>query len=291
MKNESKGMIFGFLGVSCFGLTLPATRFIIPFFEPIFIGLGRAVIASIAAAIFLIITRPKIPTQKQFFQLIGVAGGIVIGFPVLSAWAMQTVPASHGGVVLGIMPLATAIVGSIVSNEKPSLSFWLFGILGSIIVIVYALLQGFGSFQLGDIFLGGAILSASIGYAIGGKLSMEIGGWQVICWALIISFPFILLPAWIESPKFSIASLPANVLISFIYLALVSQFFGFFLWNKGLALGGIARVSQTMLFQPFITLFASFFLIKENIGFETIVFSLLVFVIVAIGKKMPIYEK
>ena len=291
MKNESKGMIFGFLGVSCFGLTLPATRFIIPFFEPIFIGLGRAVIASIAAAIFLIVTRPKIPTPKQFFQLIGVAGGIVIGFPVLSAWAMQTVPASHGGVVLGIMPLATAIVGAIVSSEKPSLAFWLFGILGSIIVIVYALLQGFGSFQIGDIFLGGAILSAAIGYAVGGKLSKEIGGWQVICWALIISFPFIFLPAWIEAPEISVASLPANVLISFIYLALVSQFFGFFLWNKGLALGGITRVSQTMLFQPFITLFASFFLIKENIGFETIVFSLLVFVIVAIGKKMPIYEK
>ncbi len=291
MKKESKGMILGFLGVSCFGLTLPATRFIIPFFEPLFIGLGRALIASIAAAIFLIVTRPKIPTQKQFFQLIGVAGGIVIGFPVLSAWAMQTVPASHGGVVLGIMPLATAIVGSIVSNEKPSLSFWLFGILGSIIVIVYALLQGFGSFQVGDIFLGAAIFSAAIGYAVGGKLSKEIGGWQVICWALIISFPFILLPALIAAPKVSIASLPANVLISFIYLSLVSQFFGFFLWNKGLALGGIARVSQTMLFQPFITLFASFFLIKENIGFETIVFSLLIFVTVAIGKKMPIYEK
>ena len=122
MKKESKGMILGFLGVSCFGLTLPATRFIIPFFEPLFIGLGRAVIASIAAAIFLIITRPKIPTSKQFFQLIGVASGIVIGFPVLSAWALQTVPASHGGVVLGIMPLATAIVGAIVYNEKPSLS-------------------------------------------------------------------------------------------------------------------------------------------------------------------------
>ncbi len=291
MKNETKGMILGFLGVLCFGLTLPATRFIIPFFDPIFIGLGRAVIASIAAAIFLIITRPKIPTSKQFFQLIGVASGIVIGFPVLSAWALQTVPASHGGVVLGIMPLATAIVGAIVSNEKPSLSFWLFGVLGSIIVIVYALLQGFGSFQVGDIFLGGAILSAAIGYAVGGKLSKEIGGWQVICWALIISFPFILFPVWIEAPEVSITSLPANVIISFLYLALVSQFFGFFLWNKGLALGGIARVSQTMLFQPFITLFASFFLIKENIGFETIVFSILVFVTVAFGKKMPIYEK
>ena len=54
MSNESKGMILGFLGVAAFGLTLPATRFIVPYFDPIFIGLGRAVIASVVAAIILI---------------------------------------------------------------------------------------------------------------------------------------------------------------------------------------------------------------------------------------------
>ena len=291
MSNESKGMILGVLGVICFGLTLPATRIVIPFFEPIFIGLGRAVVASFVAAIFLIVTKSKRPSIHQFYQLIGVAGGIVVGFPILSAWAMQSVPASHGGVVLGIMPLATAIVGALVSNEKPSLYFWLFGALGSVIVICYALLQGFGDFQTGDFFLLGAILSAATGYAIGGKLSKEIGGWQVICWALVISFPFILVPAWMQAPEKSIDSLPANVIISFLYLALVSQFFGFFLWNKGLALGGIARVSQTMLFQPFVTLFASAFLISENISFETILFTLLIVSTVVISKKMPIYEK
>lgn len=292
MNNETKGMILGFLGVTCFGLTLPATRFVIPFFEPIFIGLGRAVIASLVAGIFLVMTKTKRPSLNQFFQLLGVAGGVVVGFPVLSAWAMQTVPASHGGVVLGILPLATAIVGAIVSNEKPSLFFWLFGVLGSITVIIFALLQGFGSFQIGDFFLAGAILSAAIGYALGGKLSKELGGWQVICWALVIALPFISFPAWVEAPQVSIInSLPTNVIISFLYLALVSQFFGFFLWNKGLALGGIARVSQTQLFQPFITLLASAFLIKEDIDFQTIIFSLLVVAIVTIGKKMPIYEK
>ena len=291
MSNESKGMILGVLGVICFGLTLPATRIVIPFFEPIFIGLGRAVVASFVAAIFLIVTKSKKPSIHQFYQLIGVAGGIVVGFPILSAWAMQSVPASHGGVVLGIMPLATAVVGALVSNEKPSLYFWLFGALGSLIVICYALLQGFGDFQTGDFFLLGAILSAATGYAIGGKLSKEIGGWQVICWALVISFPFILVPAWMQSPEKSIDSIPANVIISFLYLALVSHFFGFFLWNKGLALGGIARVSQTMLFQPFVTLFASAFLISEKISFETILFTLLVVSTVVIGKRMPIYEK
>ena len=289
MSDESKGMFLGLVGVVSFGLTLPATRFIIPYFEPVFIGLGRAVIASFVAALLLIATKQTRPSRNQFYQLLGVASGVVVGFPILSAWAMQTVPASHGGVVLGVLPLATAIVGAVVSNEKPSVAFWICGIVGSAVVIAYSLLQGVGEFQTGDFFLLGAIVSAATGYALGGKLSKEIGGWQVICWALVISFPFIIVPAWLEAPQEAVGSLPLNVLLSFLYLALVSQLFGFFFWNKGLALGGVARVSQTQLLQPIVTLVASAFLINETINLQTIVFAILVIVTVAIGKKMPIY--
>ena len=290
MSDESKGMFLGLVGVVSFGLTLPATRFIIPYFEPVFIGLGRAVIASFVAALLLIATKQTRPSKNQFYQLLGVASGVVVGFPILSAWAMQTVPASHGGVVLGVLPLATAIVGSVVSNEKPSVAFWICGIVGSVVVIAYSLLQGVGEFQTGDFFLLGAIVSAATGYALGGKLSKEIGGWQVICWALVISFPFIIVPAWLEAPQDAVGSLPLNVILSFLYLALVSQLFGFFFWNKGLALGGVARVSQTQLLQPIVTLVASALLINETINVQTIVFATLVIVTVAIGKKMPIYQ-
>ena len=291
MSDESKGMILGVLGVTAFGLTLPATRFIIPYFDPVFIGLGRAVIASLVAAVLLIITKQKRPNRHQFHQLIVVASGVVIGFPILTAWAMQTVPASHGGVVLGVLPLATAVAAAVVSNEKPSVGFWICGLAGSAIVILYTLLQGFGSFQFGDFLLIGAIVSAAMGYALGGKLSKELGGWQVICWALVISFPFIVVPAWLEAPQTNIDSLPLSVLLSFLYLALISQLFGFFLWNKGLALGGISRVSQTQLLQPFVTLVASAYLINETVDLQTIVFAFLVIGIVAIGKKMPVYER
>ena len=290
MSDESKGMFLGLVGVVSFGLTLPATRFIIPYFEPVFIGLGRAVIASFVAALLLIATKQARPSRNQFYQLLGVASGVVVGFPILSAWAMQTVPASHGGVVLGVLPLATAIVGSVISNEKPSVAFWICGIVGSAVVIAYSLLQGVGEFQTGDFFLLGAIVSAATGYALGGKLSKEIGGWQVICWALVISFPFIIVPAWLEAPQEAVGSLPLNVILSFLYLALVSQLFGFFFWNKGLALGGVARVSQTQLLQPIITLVASALLINETINVQTIVFATLVIVTVAIGKKMPIHQ-
>jgi len=290
MSVESKGMFLGLVGVVSFGLTLPATRFIIPYFEPVFIGLGRAVIASFVAALLLIATKQTRPSKNQFYQLLWVASGVVVGFPILSAWAMQTVPASHGGVVLGVLPLATAIVGSLVSNEKPSVAFWICGIVGSAVVIAYSLLEGVGEFQIGDFFLLGAIVSAATGYALGGKLSKEIGGWQVICWALVISFPFIIVPAWLEAPQNAVGSLPLNVILSFLYLALVSQLFGFFFWNKGLALGGVARVSQTQLLQPIVTLLASALLINETINVQTIVFATLVIVTVAIGKKMPIYQ-
>ena len=290
MSDESKGMFLGLVGVVSFGLTLPATRFIIPYFEPVFIGLGRAVIASFVAALLLIATKQTRPSKNQFYQLLVVASGVVVGFPILSAWAMQTVPASHGGVVLGVLPLATAIVGAVVSNEKPSVAFWISGIVGSAVVIAYSLLQGVGEFQTGDFFLLGAIVSAATGYALGGKLSKEIGGWQVICWALVISFPFIIVPAWLEAPQDAVGSLPLNVILSFLYLALVSQLFGFFFWNKGLALGGVARVSQTQLLQPIVTLVASALLINETINVQTIVFATLVIVTVAIGKKMPIYQ-
>ena len=291
MSNESKGMILGFLGVAAFGLTLPATRFIVPYFDPIFIGLGRAVIASVVAAFILIATRQSRPTRHQLMQLSVVALGVVLGFPVLTAWAMETVPASHGGVVLGVLPLATAAAAVIVSKEKPSVGFWIFSLIGSIVVVTYSLLQGFGSFQLGDLLLIGAILSAGLGYALGGKLSKELGGWQVICWALVISFPFIIFPAWMQAPEENFSNLPLNVLLSFLYLALVSQLFGFFLWNKGLALGGIARVSQTQLMQPFVTLLASAYLINETVSLQTILFAVLVVCIVAIGKKMPVYQR
>jgi len=290
VSEETRGMLLGAVAVVLFGLTLPATRFIVPWFDPIFIGLGRAVVAAILALFLLVLTRQKLPNRSQTYRLFIIALGVVVGFPVLSAWAMQSVPASHGGVVLGILPLATAIAGVIISSEKPSVGFWLSGLVGSALVVAYALFQGVGSFQVGDYALLGAIFSAAIGYAVGGQLSKEIGGWQVICWALVFALPFIFIPAWLQAPDLSV-SLPLSVWLSFLYLALVSQLIGFFLWNKGLAIGGVARVSQVQLIQPFVTIVASALLINEAIEMSTFIFSLLVVVTVAIGKRMPILTK
>lgn len=287
MHHETRGLVYGFLGVTIFGLTLPVTRYVTPELDPVFIGLGRAVVAALVAGLLLLATGQPRPDRGQLGKLLIVGLGVVIGFPVLSAWAMQTVPASHGGVVLGVLPLATAIASVFVSRDRPSLGFWLFGILGSILVVAYALLDGAGGVQVGDLALLGAVVAAAVGYAVGGELSRSLGGWQVICWALVLMLPVITVPALWWAPA-NLAAVPVGIWAGFAYLALFSQLFGFFWWNKGLALGGVARVSQIQLLQPFITLLASAIALGEAITTETYVFAVLVVAVVAIGRRMPI---
>lgn len=290
MTASSKGLLLGFIAVVMFGLTLPITRFISPYFEPVFIGLGRAALASLFAAFFLLAYKAAFPSYAQIKRLLVVALGVVIGFPVLSAWAMQSLPASHGGVVLAILPLATAAASRLVSDERPSIGFWLVGLVGSALVIIYSLLQGGGIFLLGDLALFGAIISAAFGYAVGGKLAKEIGGWQVICWALVIVFPVIILPTLYYAPD-QIHTLGAPVILGFLYLTLVSQLFGFFIWYKAMAIGGVARVSQIQLIQPFVTLLVSAWVLAESVGHQSYIFAAVVVAIVAVGKQMPVYSE
>ena len=279
--------MLGLAGVAIFALTLPATRLVIDELNPLFIGLGRAVLASLFASMLLLFTRSPWPTRRQFKLLLLTAAGVVIGFPVFSALAMQSVDASHGGIVLALLPLATAFAALWVSHERPSRGFWIAGVSGSLLVTAYALIQGRGRFQPGDFALFAATLCAAFSYAIGGKLSREMAGWRVICWSLVIALPFILVPAWLTMPA-EPQQVSGQSWLGFLYLALFSQLIGFFLWNKGLALGGIARVSQVQLLQPFITLAASAVLLGETIGWLGIGFCLLVVINVAIGKRMPV---
>lgn len=287
MSDETRGMLYGLMGVIAFGLTLPVTRFVTPHLDPVFIGLGRAVVAALVAAALLRVTGQPVPTRRQVGRLLVVGLGVVIGFPVLSAWAMQTAPASHGGVVLGILPLATAVASVFVSSDRPSLGFWLFGILGSALVVTYALIEGVGGIQIADLALLGAVVSAAVGYAVGGDLARQLGGWQVICWALVLSFPLLLVPVVPAALAHGLPGSPQSW-AAFLYVALFSQLFGFFAWNRGLALGGVARVSQVQLLQTFLTLGASALLLGEAIDAMTLGFAVFVVASVALGRRMPV---
>ncbi|HIO93317.1 MAG TPA: DMT family transporter, partial [Leucothrix mucor] len=233
------------------------------------------------------IYKQPLPNRQQLKLLAITATGVIIGFPLLTSWAMQTIHASHAGVVIALIPLLTAVIARFISGERPSLAFWVVSCIGATLVATYALLEGDLSFQTGDLLLiAGSVLGA-LGYAVGGKLSQQLGGWQVICWALVISFPIVIIPTLITQPdNFSV--IPTSVWLSFFYLALMSQLFGFFLWYKGLAIGGIARVSQTQLAQPFLTIIVSILFLGESFDITTLIFALAVVAIIAISRKMPI---
>ncbi len=284
MKLENKGMLLGLIGVTLFGLTLPATRMALESFHPIFIATGRALLATVLAVIYLVAGKHRRPTFHEFKYLLLVVLGVAIGFPVFTALAMQQVDASHGGVMLGIMPLTTAACAALLFKERPSVGFWLMALLGSALVIVFSLMRGNGSLHWADLSLLLAVVTGSLSYATGGYLAKSLGGLQVISWTLVISAPLLLWPALWFAPSSWQATNTAWV--GFVYVALISQYLAFLPWFKGLSLGGIARVGQAQLLQPFITIIASAWLISEVVDWITWTFAIAVFAVVALGRVL-----
>lgn len=283
-------MLLGLLGVIIFSLTLPATRAAVSFFDPYFVAAGRAATAGLLAVLVLLAARVPAPERKDLPALAVTALGVVFGFPYFTTWAMQFVPAIHGAVVLALLPLATALAGALVAHERPSAGFWIMALLGSLVVVIFAVYKGGGTLHAADLALAAAVAAAALGYAMGAKLSASLGGWQTISWALVISLPINLaVCAFIIPHNLSQAPLPAW--LGFVYVSVFSMYAGFFPWYKGLALGGIARVGQVQLLQPFFTFIGAALLLGEGMDSATLAFAVLVVVLVAAGRKMPVRRK
>lgn len=282
-RNENLGYLFGLIAVLAFAVTLPATRVAVRALDPVFVGLGRGVGAALLATAFLSVTRQRLPSREEAKGLTIVAAGVVVGFPLLTALAMRYVDASHGGVVLGILPLATAAAGVLFSGERPSARFWFLALAGAALVVGYSLTRAGGALHVADLALFGAIVSAGVGYAEGARLSKSLGGLQVISWALVFSAPVLIVPAVLFAP--SSINLPLESWLGFLYITVISQFLGFFFWYHGLALGGIAKVSQIQLMQPLLTIMASALLLGERADILTWLVAAVVLVVVAIGKN------
>jgi drug/metabolite transporter (DMT)-like permease len=280
------GMFYGLLGVLAFSLTLPATRVAVAEIDAWLVALARAVLAAVPAAMLLAATRSPWPERGQWRQLAVVAAGVVLGFPLLCALALRHVPAAHAAVVLGTLPLATAVAATLLGGERASRRFWLCAAAGALLVSGFALRQGGGSLHPADALLFLSVAACAVGYAVGGKLARSLGGWQVISWALVLAAPVLILPTlWLAMSRPPHASLQAWLGLG--YVALVSQFFGFFFWYRGLALGGVARVGQTQLLQPFLTLMAAALLLDEAIPASMPAFALAVLACVALGSRAP----
>lgn len=284
---ENQGMALGLLAVVIFSLSLPMTRVVVQDLNPALAALGRALLAAVPAAALLLWRKQRRPTLAQFKGLCLVVLGVILGFPVLSSWAMQTLPASHGALVNGLQPLIVALFAAWLSHERPSRAFWLCAAVGSLLVLAYAVIQGAGSISAGDLLMLLAIALGGLGYAEGGRLARDMGGWQVICWALVIASPVLLGPvAWLTWQQEGPVSLQAW--LAFGYTTLFSQFIGFFAWYAGLAMGGIARVGQVQLLQIFFTIAFSAAFFGERIDTLTWVFAAAVVGTVVIGRKTAV---
>jgi drug/metabolite transporter (DMT)-like permease len=283
LDHETIGMGYGSLGVLAFSLTVPATRFAVGALDPTIVGLGRALVAAALAAALLAATRQRWPTRAQSGRLLIVASGVILGFPFLSAWALRQVPAALGAIMIGLLPLATAFVAAVRGGERPGRRFWLASLAGSAAVVGYAIVSGAGGLHAADLALLAAVAAGAVGYAEGGRLARTMGGWLVISWALVLAAPLISVPVALAVWRHGLDA-PAAAWAGFAYVAVISQFLGFFAWYRGLALGGIARVSQLQLLQPFLTLAASAFLLGEQLTPLTILIALIVVAAVAVGR-------
>lgn len=280
---EGRGLVLGLLGVLAFSLTLPATRAAVTAFDPWFVGVARCVVAAVPAGLYLLLGRHRLPTRAEFFKLLAVSACVAVLFPALSALAMVQVGASQGSVTLGLLPLATAVAGTLLARERPSRGFWVLAVLGSGLVALFSLLRGGGALQVADLILLASVVVSAVGYALGAMLAGALGGLAVISWALVLAAPWVLLPAVFLFPDPLPLLSPAWVGLA--YVCLISQFLGFLPWYRALALGGIARVGQVQLLQPFFTIAAAWGLLGEAIDLLTLGFALAILAVVVAGKR------
>ncbi|MGI9365255.1 MAG: DMT family transporter [Rhizobiaceae bacterium] len=277
------GVILGLVGVLTFAGTLPATRIAIELYDAGFLTFGRAFAAGLAATLCLLIMRKPFP-RKKLWPLLFAGLTLVYGFPGFMTLAMVTVPASHGGVVLGILPLATAVFATLLAGERPSPLFWICGITGTVLIIVFTLRDGEFGFAAGDFWLFIAAITAASGYVVSGKLSRDMPGWEVISWALVLFLPASAIGCiFFWQPAYLAPSAPQA--LAFAYVAFGSMFLGFFAWNVGLKLGGIAAVGQLQLLQTFFTLAIAAAVLGETITVEMVLFAIAVLITVMVGRR------
>ncbi|MET1087283.1 MAG: DMT family transporter [Arthrobacter sp.] len=272
LPSRGSGIWLGLVGVAAFSFTVPFTKVAVAGLSPLFIGSGRAAVAAVLAGSALALTRQRLPRRMQWARLAVVAAGVVIGFPFLTSFALTATPASHGAVVLALLPAATATAAVLRGRERPPLAFWLITTVGALATIIFASVQsgGFGQLHWADLLLLGAVAAAAVGYAEGGLLARELGAWQTVSWALVAAAPLTVVLTAVSISQQMPSATPEQW-AAFAYLAVVSMFLGFFAWYRGLAIGPMASVSQIQLIQPVLTICWAALLLGETLAWPTLV--------------------
>jgi drug/metabolite transporter (DMT)-like permease len=228
----------------------------------------------------------RVPARQHWRPLAVCALGTVVGFPLCIGLALREVESMHAAVVTGIIPLGTAVVGALTLRQRPSAGFWACALAGFALVVSFAAWKGGGRLMAADGWLLLAVLSTSIAYVAGARVSGVIPAQQVICWVVVGSLPFTL-PAtvwwWPVDTSPSLAAWGG-----LLYVSLFSMWLGFFAWYGGLAMGGIVRVSQVQLIQPFLALLFGVPILGERLDPTTVAFSLAVIAVVFVSRRMAV---
>ncbi|MFG1464885.1 DMT family transporter [Xanthobacter sp. DSM 24535] len=284
MQRSTAGWGSGLLGVVIFSGSLPATRVAVGGFTPLFLTSARAVMAALLGAGLLLLLRQKRPARSDLRPLAIVVLGVVVGFPLLTALALQHVTSAHSMVFIGLLPLATAVFGVVRGGERPRPAFWLFSLAGAACVAGFAWAGGGPASRVGDLLMLAAIILCGLGYAEGARLSRRLGGWQVISWALVGALPVMAGIALLTLPPVW-SGIGAAAWLGLAYVSVFSMLVGFVFWYRGLALGGIAGVGQLQLLQPFFGLALAGLLLGEPVAWTMIATTALVVLCVAGSKR------
>jgi drug/metabolite transporter (DMT)-like permease len=287
-SHQKLGLALGFAGVFMFGGTLPATRLSVGYLDPWFLTAARWSLAGLTGLALLLLLRRKPPPRRLWGELALTAFCTIIAFPITMALAMASVPAAHGGVVLGIVPLATVAAATLVADERPSLGFWVASLAGAGIVVAFMLSHSeAGGLSAGDLYLIGTVIAGGFGYALSGRLSMQMPGWEVISWQVAAFLPFALLTTFLLWPP-HLTQVPWQGWAGLAYVSFVSQYGAFFVFNAAMKSAGVARAGQLMLLQPFVIVALAAPVNGEPLRLTTLAYAAAVVGAVIVGQRMRV---
>lgn len=278
------GTLQAALGVTAFSLTFPATAWALDGFGPWSLVAVRSALAGLLAGVCLLVMRVPLPARRHWGGLAVVAAGVVVGFPLLTTLALETSTTAHAAVVVGLLPLTTALFSTLRTGSRPSRTFWIAACAGAAAVIAFTVQQSGGALTTADLYLFGALLICAAGYTEGGRLSRVMPGWHVIGWALVLCLPLAAVGTWVAL-GFEPLHLTGRSIAGMAWLAVGSQWIGLIVWYRGMAAIGIPKASQLQLAQPLLTLVWSVLLLGEHLPVAAPLTALAVLVCIAVTQR------
>ncbi|MGW3358430.1 DMT family transporter [Streptomyces bungoensis] len=284
VRDRGFGAAQAALGVVAFSLTFPATAWGLESFGPWSLVAVRSVLAALVAGGCLLALRVPLPERRHLPGLAVVGAGVVLGFPLLTTLALQTSSTAHAAVVVGLLPLTTAVCSALRTGHRPARRFWLAALAGAAAVLAFTIGQSGGALTAADGYLFAALLVCAAGYTEGGRLARVMPGWHVIGWALVLCLP-LGVPAAALALTHEPVNLTAHGVAGLLWLAVGSQFFGLVVWYRGMAAVGIPKASQLQLAQPLLTLVWSALLLGERLTVAAPLTAVAVLVCIAVTQR------